>query len=131
MFLFWDRISWFTCYYRNYLFISSTMTYISLSFYRKSSSRSRGWYLILTFCRCCMIILIHLYLLLRILIFYNMKTNFKPTRNTVFIKSITLVSTLCSIALYRSVACLTLSWSYSPLGHLRGDLRGVFVIPPL
>ncbi len=67
LFLFWYRISWITCYHRYNFFSCRILTYISISFNRKSSFRFRIWYIILTFCRCSLTFFICICILLRIL----------------------------------------------------------------
>ncbi|KAH0446296.1 hypothetical protein IEQ34_024871 [Dendrobium chrysotoxum] len=67
MFLFWNRVPRFTCNNRYCFFSSRFMTSSCLPFNRKSSLRFRICNIILTFCRCSMIIFIYIGVLLRII----------------------------------------------------------------
>ena len=79
MFLLWDRFLWFTCYNRNYVYSRRFLTSVSIPLNWKLPFRFRIWNIILTFCRCSMIIVIFISLSLRFLIIYlkeekNIKT---------------------------------------------------------
>lgn len=76
MFLFWNWISWDTCYDRDCFHSGGFLTSFSIPRHRKPSSGFGILYSVLTFCGCGMVILIYIYLLLGVLtlmfiIFHN------------------------------------------------------------
>src|ERR1017187_1127123 len=68
MFLLWYWFSWIARYDRYSFYSCRVVTCFSLPLYRKSSFGFRIQYIILTFCRCGMIIFIYFNILLRFLI---------------------------------------------------------------
>ena len=68
MFLFWNRISWITCYNRDYFLSSGFVTFISISLNRKPSFGFGRRYTLLTLCGCCLIVFVPLCILLGFLV---------------------------------------------------------------